>query len=300
MPQIDAVLIGDSWISHTGRITWPEVLCKRRGWSYINFAEYGAISSACINQLHTIPADALINDKTVWIIGVGGNDILENVYFNPKQNIRAIQEICSCTYGYRQPEIFYSGIAKTITDNISAFIKHMKIRFNAKKFIIASNPIAYELPLCNLVSNVCIPIFSQQVVNGISRIMNSDLQRIYRHPNIDVRIFNQVRAYNSITWSVDGFHPTNKGHRALATEADIQIRSKLKLTVHGRKIYPSVAKYIVSRTLILANTSILHALTAFPLCNPIMWYHISNNIRVIICRRRLFIATDIHRSAFVH
>lgn len=270
---VDAVFIGDSWIDHIGHKTWPEILCRMRGWSYINVAEYGAVSSGCMNQVRSIPNNVVINENTTWIIGVGGNDILEGIYFNPGQNIRAIKEICSQSYGRNSQSAFYTKIATSITNNIANIITHVQTQYGAKNFIVSNNPISYKLPLCRILSTAFVPVFAERVINEVSRIMNRDLLRL------PVQLFDQHKAYAQIVWNIDGFHPTNAGHRTLAQEADRQTRANAKMIVSAHEVGPSHCMHRMSRPLIPVFMGMFHAITMFPLCDPVVWYRINNIIR---------------------
>ena len=248
--KINAILLGDSWVDCLWKPnleTWPVKLCIKNNWSYINLAKAGTRVTDIKLQLFLLKKfqndkKVLIDENTLWIIHSGGNDVLFDLFFNFYKVLYDIFNMYSLKIHVNnniiktQSNTFIPNIAKNISLTTYEIVDIINNNYSPKKILVSSNTISNAMPFTFLVTSFIAPFNSHYIIDaiallcslyltcGLNYFQNENNENNKNNENnLNIVFFQEDKASikhkNKITWSNDGFHPTNVGHEYIMQEA---------------------------------------------------------------------------------
>lgn len=275
MGPVDAVFIGDSWVRKPGTRTWPEQLCRARGWSFINLGKSGAVSADGMDQLARLNARPdLVDNHTLWIIHIGGNDILRKIYKSPQGHAQCVHDMCQTHYsqnGNRKSFSFYSDMSTALALNVRAIVHQARSRFGASRFLISHAPVSHDMPICSAIGSLCSINHGETIIFLLAKVLREKIDlHVGGIPGV---IMHDASPYHHmVEWCIDGFHPTDRGHRTLAIAANKTLIGTAEMPRYTLSI-PQVSKNTAALSTAIggaASTVILN----IPVFNPYFWGYV--------------------------
>lgn len=198
---MDVVFLGDSWGDDVwnGHKTWPTLVSERNGWRHVNLCKAGHCVDDC---LRSVDVDA--NRDTLWVIHVGGNDLLYWVLKNPLSVLLDV-------FSTNKPRFRSQG--RIIASRISKVIERLKKEYD--NVIVCSNTACYHLPLCRLLGLVYAPFSTRKHMEGIAAAVNGELTRVLSRYS-GVTFYDESKVLSEVSWKWDLYHPSESSHAVLA------------------------------------------------------------------------------------
>lgn len=236
---LDVIIIGDSWVDGIWNNTpmWPELLCKKKNWSFLNVGVAGTCIHDCYKQLKIVKQKIKkhkleINENTLWIIHSGGNDLLFKLFHNYPKILFDIIRLYSSYYLGLPPKwftdsfTFFPKESKNIAKDTIKLMTKIKNTFNAKHFIITSNTASSALPLCNYLSYCVSPYNATYILDSISiflgYFMTYYLNKFEEKTKLNILFFDEqsvcIKHKDKMSWASDYFHPCGISNDIISNE----------------------------------------------------------------------------------
>lgn len=239
------VVFGDSWVSYA-HPCWPEVLAKRLGAQFHNFASPGAVSfnlpdqarQAVMQQRVPRAPGGLFRKETLVIVHTGGNDFISKM----------AQVIMGGGRG-GVPEIMRPEPGKQEVENIQQCMETMYAA-GARNFLISGVPAFIHLPIFNMVWGVITNLVESGQLEelGVSpgdppslpmEVQAASLNERWsnmceafskKHEDVTCHFFDEVESlftlreklgeanFDRSMWDFSMFHPTVYGHEQIADD----------------------------------------------------------------------------------
>jgi hypothetical protein len=198
---MDVVFLGDSWGDDVwnGHKTWPTLVSERNGWRHVNLCKAGHCVDDC---LRSVDVDA--SRDTLWVIHVGGNDLLYWVLKNPLSVLLDL-------FSTNKPRFRSQG--RIIASRVSKVIERLKKEYD--NVIVCSNTACYHLPLCRLLGLVYAPFSTKKHMEEITTAVNGELMRALSSYS-GVTFYDQSKVLSELSWKWDLYHPSERSHSVLA------------------------------------------------------------------------------------
>lgn len=246
--RLDAVLIGDSWVDSVWSNTqmWPEIMCGLKQWAFLNVGVAGTCVADCHVQLKAIKIqlkelELKTDDKTLWVIHSGGNDLLFGLIESYPQIVLDVirLHLSRCLGMNTQWLLRGENMSKWLTyfpiggqkvaEETLGLLREIKRMFNAKNFLVASNTTSSAMPLCRYCSYLITPFRGSAILDGIALILGQRLTAVLKsfeeegNGSVRVTYFDEqatcVASRERMTWAKDAFHPGDKGNIVLSKSA---------------------------------------------------------------------------------
>jgi len=245
---LDAVLIGDSWVDSvwSNKKMWPEVMCGSKSWAFLNVGVAGTCVADCHVQLVAIKSQLEelkleTDDKTMWIIHSGGNDLLFGLLeCHPQIVLDVIRLHLSRCLGWNNQWLlrgentskwltYFPVGAENVALETLGLLREIKKLFNAQNFLVASNTTSSAMPLCKYCSYFVTPIRGPAILDSIALILSHRLVVVLKsfeeeqRDSTRVTFFDEqaacVASSERMTWAKDAFHPGDQGNIILSRSA---------------------------------------------------------------------------------
>lgn len=261
------VVFGDSWVAYS-HPTWPQVLARRLGAQFFNFAFPGAVSANLPMQAQqammqqTVPRapGGLFRRETLVVVHTGGNDFIAKM----------AQVIMG---GGHNLEILKPEPGREEAANIEQLLEKM-YEAGARNFLVSGVPAFIHMPVFNLIWGIITnlvnsgqleelgvspgdpPSLPMEVQAAALNERWSNLCEAFskRHTDVTCSFFDEVEALHSLRaqlgesvfdrsmWDFSMFHPSVFGHERIADEAVKSVAAGFPTLAAAANIRPSPAQ----------------------------------------------------------
>lgn len=246
------VIFGDSWARSmmNDLRTWPELLADRLEWGSINAAISGCDSSRLGMQFELLKAmlaetGASIHENAWALIHAGGNDLMRTVSENFLGFAATATGSALCCLS---PCCCRIASFEEVADNVEALIHRLDEELGIRNVILVGMPLTPATPFIGqLLETVfarrpCLVGVAKFVLWRLNATYNRTLARRLQHFNrscgesashgvvldeaaaIDTCVGNKALGLTGNAMWIDGIHPTQLGHEALADEMFFRLK----------------------------------------------------------------------------
>lgn len=164
--HVDLLVLGDSYADDIdmGFECWPTLLARKERWSCLSCARGGAEAAAATAQYalasdFAVEANLLIDEETVVLVHLGGNDLLHGLRYGPIACLLLLCDVAMSLFSYfrlfgvptplpRLPRVSFFGIAsRRVTRQLRLLLSVLSER--GHHTVVVSG-----LPVCSVVPTV--------------------------------------------------------------------------------------------------------------------------------------------------